>query len=97
MDHPVKYVLDNESPFQEGRCVVLRRGPVMIAVGITIGFAASLMVTRVIQNVLWGITPTDPLTMAVAVAALAAAAILACRIPARRALKIDPLAALRYE
>ena len=44
---------------------MLRRGLVLIAVGITIGFAASLMVTRVIQNVLWGITPTDPLTMAV--------------------------------
>jgi putative ABC transport system permease protein len=77
--------------------VVLRRGVVLIAIGIAIGLAGSLALTRVMQSVLFGVRPTDPITFVVALFGLAAAGILACYIPARRALKIDPIIALRYE
>jgi putative ABC transport system permease protein len=77
--------------------LVLSRGLVLIAVGLTMGLGASLMLTRVIQSVLWGVTPTDPLTFAVVALLLAAIALLACYLPARRAAKTDPVVALRCE
>jgi putative ABC transport system permease protein len=76
---------------------VLGRGLVVIGVGIAAGVAASLALTRVISGALWGVTATDPATYAVVVATLLAAAGLACYVPARRALKVDPLVAMRYE
>jgi len=76
---------------------VLQRGLILIGIGITIGFAASLALTRIIQRVLWGVTATDPLTFSLAIGVIAVVAALACWIPARRALKIDPLIALRCE
>ena len=77
--------------------LVLRRGLILIGIGIAFGLGASFAITRVIRAVLWGVTPTDPLTFALALLALSAAGFLACYIPARRALKIDPVNALRYE
>lgn len=77
--------------------LVLRRGIILIAFGIVIGVAASLALTRIMQSVLFGVRPTDPITFALALLGLSAAGILACYIPARRALKIDPIIALRYE
>jgi ABC-type antimicrobial peptide transport system permease subunit len=61
-----------------------------------LGLAASVAITRVIRAVLFGVTPTDPLTFTLALLALAAVGCLACYIPARRAMKIDPVIALRY-
>jgi ABC-type antimicrobial peptide transport system permease subunit len=77
--------------------VVLRRGLILIGVGIVLGFVASLALTRIVQSILFGVTATDPLTFSIALVILAAAGVLACYIPARRALKIDPIVALRYE
>jgi putative ABC transport system permease protein len=77
--------------------LVLRRGVILISIGIAIGTIGSFALTRVIQNVLWGVTATDPLTFTLAMTALSLIGLLACYIPARRALKIDPIIALRYE
>ncbi len=77
--------------------LILRRGVLLIAIGIGIGVAVSLALTRVIQSVLWNVTATDPLTFSLALVGLAAAGLLACYIPARRALAIDPVIALRTE
>ena len=75
--------------------LVLRHGLAMIAAGLGVGLVASLMVMPVIRSFLWGVTITDPLTLALVVLALAAVALVACYLPARRALKVAPIAALR--
>ena len=75
--------------------LVLRQGLAMIAAGLGVGLVASLMVMPVIRSFLWGVTITDPLTLALVVLALAAVALVACYLPARRALKVAPIAALR--
>jgi putative ABC transport system permease protein len=69
----------------------------LIAVGIGVGLVASLMLTPVIRSFLWGVTTTDPLTLSVVVIALALVALLACYLPARRAVKVTPIVALRSE
>jgi putative ABC transport system permease protein len=74
--------------------LVLRQGMLIVMVGVLLGTLASLALTRVISNLLWGVTPTDPLTFFVVLSALALVAFLACYIPARRASRIDPLAVL---
>jgi len=77
--------------------LVLGEGARMAALGVLIGIAASLAITRLISTLLFGITATDPLTFAGVAALLSAAALLASYIPARRATRVDPLVALRYE
>ena len=76
--------------------LVLRHG-MMIAMGVAIGLFVSLLVTPVIRSFLWGVRTTDPVTFAVVVAALALVAVMACYAPARRALKVAPIMALRSE
>jgi putative ABC transport system permease protein len=76
---------------------VLRRGIILIASGLVIGFGLSLALTRVIQNSLWGVTPTDGLTFMVVITVLSIIGLIACYIPARRALRVDPVGALRSE
>ena len=76
---------------------ILRRGLLLVVLGTAFGLAAALALTRFLQVFLWGVTPTDPLTFLLVIAALAAAALLACYLPARRASQIDPMIALRYE
>jgi len=61
------------------------------------GIAASLVLTRTVQSLLFGVTPADPLTFSSVTLLLVAAALLACYIPARRATKVDPVIALRDE
>jgi len=77
--------------------LVLGQGLLLVSIGLGVGFAAALAITRVIRTFLWGITATDPVTFVIAGAALAALALVACYVPARRALKIDPITALRIE
>jgi len=62
-----------------------------------LGLAAALVVGRLLGQILYGIQPTDPLTFAIVVLLMAAVATLACWVPARRAILIDPMRALRQE
>ena len=77
--------------------LVMRQGWALILAGLVVGAAASMALTQLIEGVLFGVTATDPMTFAVAIAALALAASLACWIPARRATKVDPIVALRCQ
>ena len=77
--------------------LVLNQGARMAALGVLIGLAASLAITRLISTLLFGISATDPLTFVSVAALLSVVALLASYIPARRATRVDPLVALRYE
>jgi predicted permease len=77
--------------------MVLSRAAAMIVSGIVIGELASLGLTQMLRNQLWGVSPHDPVTLAAVVAVLGAAGGVACLVPARRATHIDPMVALRYE
>ena len=77
--------------------LVLRQGLVLTAVGAAVGLAAAAGLMRLMGSFLYGVKPTDPITLTVATLALAGVAFLACYIPARRATKVDPMVALRHE
>ena len=75
--------------------LVARQAMVVVAAGLGAGVAMTLVVTRMLTVFLYGVLPSDPLVMAMAAAALGAVALIASYIPARRATRIDPVAALR--
>jgi predicted permease len=77
--------------------LVFRFGARLILLGIGIGLAASLAIARILSNQLWGVSPHDPLTLFSVVVLLLLVGFLACWVPARRAMRVDPLVALRYE
>ena len=77
--------------------MVVREGMVLVGLGVAIGLVAAVWLTRFAANLLYGVTAGDVATRLVVVALLAAAALLACLVPARRATKVDPLVALRSE
>jgi putative ABC transport system permease protein len=77
--------------------LVFRSGMRLTLLGLAIGFAGALAATRVMASLLAGVSPRDPVTLAVVAVVLAAVAALACLIPARRVTRIDPNAALRYQ
>ena len=77
--------------------MILGQGLRTIFIGVAIGMAGSLALTRTVKSLLFGVTATDPLTFASVTLLLVGAALLACYIPARRATKVDPMVALRYE
>jgi ABC-type antimicrobial peptide transport system permease subunit len=77
--------------------MVLREGAVITLLGIGIGLAAALAVTRLMLALLFDVSPTDPATFAVVPVMLAAVALLASWMPARRAAAVEPLEAIRYE
>ena len=77
--------------------LVLRNGMVLALVGVLVGLGGAFALTRVMTSLLFGITPTDAVTFGTVSALLMLVALFACYIPARRATKVDPLMALRYE
>jgi putative ABC transport system permease protein len=77
--------------------LVVRDGMLLVGAGILIGLAAGLAAARAIAASLSGVSPTDAPTFAATVGILTAAALIACAIPARRALRVDPVVALRQE
>jgi predicted permease len=77
--------------------MVLGQGLRTILIGVVIGVAGSLALTRLVQSLLFGVSATDPLTLGFMTLLLTSAALLACYIPARRAARVDPMVALRYE
>jgi putative ABC transport system permease protein len=77
--------------------MILTQGLRTIFIGVAVGIAGSVVLTRTVASLLFGVTPTDPLTFVGVTLLLVGAALLACFIPARRATKVDPIVALRYE
>jgi putative ABC transport system permease protein len=77
--------------------VLMRHGLMLVSVGVGLGLAASFALTRLMTDLLFGVEPTDKTTLGAMTLLLVAVALLACFIPARRAMKVDPLVALRYE
>jgi ABC-type lipoprotein release transport system permease subunit len=69
----------------------------LVLCGVVLGLIASVALTRTIENLLFGVSPTDPLTFAAIALLLALTALAACFIPARRAMKVNPIEALRCE
>ena len=77
--------------------MVVGQGLKLALIGLAIGIAGALVLSQFLTSLLYGVTPTDPLTFVAVSLILIAVALLACYIPARRAAKVDPMVALRYE
>jgi putative ABC transport system permease protein len=77
--------------------LVVGEGLRLCGLGVLLGLAGSVPLTRLLGGVLFGVGPSDPVALASASAALVLVAVLACYIPARRALSVDPMTALRHE
>lgn len=77
--------------------LIMGRGVVLVSIGVIVGVLASFGLTRFIENMLFGVTPTDPITFVIIVTILGAVALLACLIPAQRAMRVDPIVVLRHQ
>ncbi len=77
--------------------LVVRQALILVGIGLALGLAASFALTRMIQSALYGVTPTDPATFTGVSLLLTIVAIFACLVPIRRAVRVDPTVALRYE
>jgi putative ABC transport system permease protein len=76
---------------------VMRQGMTLSLIGVVIGVVVALGVTRFLSHLLYGVKPTDPLTLLAVSLLLTGVALLACWIPARRATRVNPMIALRHE
>jgi ABC-type antimicrobial peptide transport system permease subunit len=77
--------------------LVLGQAARLVVIGLALGLAGALAATRLIRSLLYNVEPQDPATIAAVMLLLAAAALAACLLPARRAVRVDPITALRYE
>ena len=77
--------------------LVLRQGARLVVMGLVLGLIGAALLTRLLSTMMFGITPTDPLTYGLVAGVLALTAVVACQIPAWRATRVDPLTALRSE
>ena len=77
--------------------LVLTEGTILILIGLVAGLGAAYAATRILASQLYDVSSTDPLTFALIALLVSSAAVLACYLPARRAAKVDPMIALRYE
>jgi putative ABC transport system permease protein len=77
--------------------MILRQGMILVSIGLLFGFAGAFAITRLMSSLLFGVTATDPVTFAAVSLVLTACALAALLIPARRATRVDPMVALRYE
>jgi ABC-type antimicrobial peptide transport system permease subunit len=77
--------------------MILRQGLSLAIAGTAVGLVGALIVSHLMADLLYGVAPTDPLTFVAVTLMLTAVALAACYIPARRAMRVDPLVALRYE
>jgi len=78
-------------------CMVIGEGLMLATLGVAVGLLGALWVTEGLSSLLFGVTPTDPATFGVVALLLVAVAAVASLIPARRAIKVDPMVALRCE
>jgi putative ABC transport system permease protein len=77
--------------------LIIRNGLTLTLIGVVLGMSGAIALTRLMSTLLFGVTPTDKLTFVAVSGVLIFVALLACYVPARRATKVDPLEALRYE
>jgi len=77
--------------------LVIREGMTVVAAGLVAGVLGALAATRLLESLLFGLAPSDPMTCAAAIALLGSIALVACVIPARRATRVNPIASLRAE
>ena len=77
--------------------MVVRQGLIIVFVGIVVGAAAAMASTRAMTSLLYEVSTSDPSIFLIVCSVLASAALLACLVPARRAVRVDPLVALKYE